>query len=92
MGGLGGKRGRVRALVCVCTSAWPLCALFVPGCAICQQRQEEDGEGEARLEMLPYVLARGACMCACVRGRITYVGVKRRDIFTSCRSSLLIDA
>lgn len=50
------------------------------------------GRGEARLEMLPYVLACGACMCACVRGRITYVGVKRRDIFTSCRSSLLIDA
>lgn len=47
----------------------------------------EGGEGGVCADMLLYVF-----MCVCICGCITYVGVKKCYIFTSCCLSLLIDA
>lgn len=63
---------------CVCWRAWPLCAPFASGSAICQYR------GTACV----FVCVLHVFMCEC----ITYVGVKKCYIFNSCCLSLLIDA
>lgn len=76
-----------RVFVCVCMSTWPLRALSPQAEPFASSGRGEGWGGRVRW-MLPYVFMCGVFICGC----ITYVGVKKCYIFTSCCLSLLTDA